>query len=107
MTHDRLVFGVTIDQIDELSSLLQTITANGDAMTFCDTGYLQPLSVSTLGAPSSTRRLPCGKFSIRSTSRDLNPNRNRASAPHVRVTGPAPLARMVGKAVLSSEPQRL
>jgi hypothetical protein len=45
----HLVFGVTIDQIDELSTLLRTITANGDAMTFCDTGCLQPRSVSTLG----------------------------------------------------------
>ncbi|OOG39170.1 hypothetical protein [Rhodanobacter sp. C05] len=49
MTHDRLVFGVTIDQIDQLSTLLRTITANGDAMTFCDTENLQPQSVSTLG----------------------------------------------------------
>jgi hypothetical protein len=48
MTYDRFVFGVTIDQIDELSSLLRTITAHGDALTFCDTGYLQPRSVSTL-----------------------------------------------------------
>ncbi len=49
MTHERLVFGVTIDQIDELSTLLRTITAHGDVLTFCDTGYLQPRSVSTLG----------------------------------------------------------
>ncbi|TPG08146.1 hypothetical protein EAH88_10835 [Rhodanobacter glycinis] len=49
MTHDRLVFGVTIDQVGEPSTLLRTITANGDAMTFCDTSYLQPRSVSTLG----------------------------------------------------------
>lgn len=49
MTHDRLVFGVTIDQIDQLSELLRTITANGDAVTFCNTEYLQPQSVSTLG----------------------------------------------------------
>ncbi|MFC5583284.1 hypothetical protein [Rhodanobacter terrae] len=49
MTHEHLVFGVTIDQIDELSTLLRTITANGDAMTFCDMSYLQPQNVSTLG----------------------------------------------------------
>lgn len=49
MTDEHLVFGVTIDQIDELNTLLRTITANGDAMTFCDTSYLQPQSVSTMG----------------------------------------------------------
>jgi ssRNA-specific RNase YbeY (16S rRNA maturation enzyme) len=49
MTHDRLVFGVTIDQIDELNTLLRTITANGDALTFCNAENLQPQSVSTLG----------------------------------------------------------
>jgi hypothetical protein len=49
MTHDRLVFGVTIDQIDELSTLLRTITAHGDTLTFCNAEYLQPRSVSTLG----------------------------------------------------------
>ena len=48
MTHDRLVFGVTIDQIDQLSELLRTITAHGDAITFCSPEYLQPRSVSTL-----------------------------------------------------------
>lgn len=30
MTRDRLAFGVTVDQIDQLNSLLRTITANGD-----------------------------------------------------------------------------
>jgi carbamoylphosphate synthase large subunit len=49
MTHERLVFGVTIDQIDELNSLLRTIAANGDAVTVCHTEDLQPQSVSTLG----------------------------------------------------------
>jgi hypothetical protein len=49
MTHERLVFGVTIDQIDELSELLRTIMANRDALTFCNAEYLQPQSVSTLG----------------------------------------------------------
>jgi hypothetical protein len=49
MTDERLVFGVTIDQVDELNTLLRTITANGDAMTFCDTSCLQPQSVSTMG----------------------------------------------------------
>ncbi|MBD8899021.1 hypothetical protein [Rhodanobacter sp. DHG33] len=49
MTHDHLIFGVTVDQIDRLNALLRTITANGDAITFCDTEHLQPQSVSTLG----------------------------------------------------------
>ena len=49
MTHDRLVFGVTIDQIDELNSLLRTITANGDMVTVCSADALHPQSVSTLG----------------------------------------------------------
>lgn len=49
MTHDRLVFGVAIDQIDQLSELLRTITAHGDAIMFCSTEYLQPQSMSTLG----------------------------------------------------------
>ena len=49
MTHDRLVLGVTIDQIDELNSLLRTITANGDALTLSNAEDLQPQSVSTLG----------------------------------------------------------
>jgi hypothetical protein len=30
MAQERLVFGVTIDQVDELNTLLRTITANGD-----------------------------------------------------------------------------
>ncbi|MBB6187004.1 hypothetical protein [Rhodanobacter sp. MP7CTX1] len=49
MTHDRLVFGVTIDQIDELNSLLRTITANGDVVKICSADALHPQSVSTLG----------------------------------------------------------
>ena len=49
MTRDRLVFGVTIDQIDELNSLLRTITANGDMVTICSADALHPQSVSTLG----------------------------------------------------------
>ena len=49
MTHDRFVFGVTIDQIDELNSLLRTITANGDMVTVCSADALHPQSVSTLG----------------------------------------------------------
>ena len=49
MTHDRLVFGVTIDQIDELKSLLRTITANGDMVTHCSADALHPQSVSTVG----------------------------------------------------------
>lgn len=49
MTHDRLVFGITIDQIDQLNSLLRTITANGDMVTICSADALHPQSVSTLG----------------------------------------------------------
>jgi hypothetical protein len=49
MTHDRLVFGVTIDQIDELKSLLRTITANGDMVTHCSADALHHQSVSTVG----------------------------------------------------------
>ena len=46
---DRLVFGVTIDQIDQLSTLLQTITANGDMVSICSAEAAHPQSVSTLG----------------------------------------------------------
>ena len=49
MTHNRLVFGVTIDQIDQLNSLLRTITANGDMVTICRAEVVHPQSVSTLG----------------------------------------------------------
>ena len=49
MTHEHLVFGITIDQLDELSSLLRTITANGDMVTICDAEAVHPQSVSTLG----------------------------------------------------------
>ena len=49
MTHDRFVFGITIDQIDQLNSLLRTITANGDMVTICSTNAMHPQSVSTLG----------------------------------------------------------
>jgi len=49
MTHDRLVFGVTIDQIDELNSLLRTITAHGDMVTNCCTDALHPQSVPAVG----------------------------------------------------------
>jgi hypothetical protein len=49
MTHEHLVFGITIDQLDELSSLLRTTTANGDMVTICDAEAVHPQSVSTLG----------------------------------------------------------
>ncbi len=49
MTHERLVFGVTIDQIDELNSLLRTITANGDMVTVGCEEPLHPRTVSSLG----------------------------------------------------------
>jgi len=49
MTHEHFVFGITIDQLDELSSLLRTITANGDMVTICDAEAVHPQSVSTLG----------------------------------------------------------
>lgn len=49
MTHDRLVCGVTIDQIDQLNSLLRTITAHGDMVTVCSAEAVHPQTVSTLG----------------------------------------------------------
>ncbi len=49
MTHECLVFGVTIDQLDELDSLLRTISSNGDVVTICAADAVHPQSVSTLG----------------------------------------------------------
>lgn len=49
MTRDRLVLGVTINQIDHLNSLLRTITSNGDVVTICSVEDLHPQTVSTLG----------------------------------------------------------
>ena len=49
MTHDRFVFGVTIDQIDQLDGLLRTITANGDMVTVGCEEPLHPQTVSALG----------------------------------------------------------
>lgn len=46
MTHDRLVFGVTINQFN---SLLRTITAHGDMVMISSAEALPPRSVSTLG----------------------------------------------------------
>ncbi len=97
MTHDRLVFGVTIDQIDELTTLLRTITAHGDALTFCNAEYLQFGACRRWGRPSSTRALPCGIFSIRSTSRGSNKNKrqrrvfdHQASASECAFSGSCP-----------------
>ncbi|WP_158752874.1 hypothetical protein [Dyella sp. S184] len=49
MTHEHLVFGVTIDQIDQLDGLLRTITANGDMVTVGCGEPLHPQTVSSLG----------------------------------------------------------
>lgn len=49
MTQERLSFGVTLDQIDELHGLLRTITANGDMVTVGCQEPLHPQTVSALG----------------------------------------------------------
>jgi hypothetical protein len=49
MTEERLVFGVTVDQLDELHTLLRTITAHGDVITVGCDEPLHPQTVSTLG----------------------------------------------------------
>jgi len=49
MTQERLVFGVTIDQIDELDRLLRTITAHGDMVTVGCEEPLHRQTVSSLG----------------------------------------------------------
>jgi hypothetical protein len=61
MTHDRLVFGVTIDQIDELNSLLRTITANGDMVTNCYADALHARTVSTVGEAIFSAALAVGE----------------------------------------------
>lgn len=49
MTQERLAFGVTTNQFDQLVRLLRTITANGDAMTVGGAGSLHRHTVSALG----------------------------------------------------------
>lgn len=49
MTQERFVFGVTLDQIDELHGLLRTITANGDMVTVGCEEPLHPQTASALG----------------------------------------------------------
>lgn len=49
MTQDPLVFGITVDQLDELERLLRTITANGDMVTVGCEEPLHPQTVSSLG----------------------------------------------------------
>lgn len=49
MTRERIAFGVTVDQIDQLNGLLRTITANGDMVSICSAEATHPQSVSTLG----------------------------------------------------------
>jgi hypothetical protein len=83
MTHERFVFGVTIDQIDELSELLRTIMAIETRSRSAMRSTCSPGACRRWGRPSSTRPLPCGKFSIRSTSRSSNRNgRHEAGQSH-------------------------
>lgn len=49
MSPDRLVFGVTVGQIDELHRTIRIIAAIGDAMQAGNTGVLADDSLSTLG----------------------------------------------------------
>lgn len=49
MTQDHLVFGLTVDQIDQFNSLLRTITANGDMVAVSSAEAVHTQTVSTLG----------------------------------------------------------
>ena len=49
MTQERLAFGVTVNQFDQLIRLLRTITANGDVMTVGGAESLHRHTVSVLG----------------------------------------------------------
>ncbi|WP_337245290.1 hypothetical protein [Luteimonas sp. gir] len=49
MTTQRMVAGVTLDQVDRLDHLLQSITALGDVLAMGDVPLLQEHTVSTLG----------------------------------------------------------
>jgi len=68
MTHERLVFGVTIDQLDELalcsgrSRPMETRSRSAVRMPCI------PRVCRRWGRRSSMRLLPCGTFSIRSKS---------------------------------------
>jgi hypothetical protein len=46
---DFLTFGVTLDQLDELNSLIRRITANGDVIAVCGANLLDRQSLPALG----------------------------------------------------------
>jgi hypothetical protein len=48
-TGERFVFGLTVDQVDALHRLLQTISAHGDVLALGDTAELADGTVPTLG----------------------------------------------------------
>lgn len=49
MVHDPLAFGVTLDQLDELNSLIRRITAKGDVVAVCAADLLDGQSLPALG----------------------------------------------------------
>jgi hypothetical protein len=49
MKREPLVYGVTVDQIDELSSLLHTLCASGDMIAISDGNPMDPRTLPTLG----------------------------------------------------------
>lgn len=49
MTHDRHVFGVTLDQIDQLDRLVRTIAASGDVIAVGSGAPLHGASLPALG----------------------------------------------------------
>lgn len=49
MTHDGLAFGITVDQVDQLNSLLGTVTANGDMLAVSGAKPVHAQTLPTLG----------------------------------------------------------
>lgn len=70
MTEERLVFGVIVDQLDELNTLLRTITAHGDVITVGCDEPLHPQTVSPLGEVVFNAALAVRRSSIGSKRRN-------------------------------------
>ncbi len=56
---NRFLFGVTLDQLDEINLLLSSLRALGNVVTCSDHAELSDVTLSIMGMPSSATRRSC------------------------------------------------